>query len=210
MQLLVTGFGPFADISVNPSQSIVESLALEGLAGHHLRTEVFPVSYRAGAEAIQRLLLDERPDVALLLGVSPLADCVRLERLAFNAGGQIPDVDGAVAGNWRGATDILQTPVDVYRSVRVLTRQGYQVRVSADPGRYVCNHTYYAALHCCVQNALPTRTLFAHVPLPQEQSSLEAVPPQEGYIASVEALIRALVEHLGAEAADTSEQARNT
>lgn len=210
MRLLVTGFGPFADISENPSQRVVEVLTQRGLPGHHLRTEVLPVSYRAGAEGIQRLLLDERPDVALLLGVSVLADSVRLERRAFRSGGQIPDADGAIAGEWRGAPDILPTLVNVDRSVRFLTSQGYQVRVSADPGRYVCNHVYYAGLICCLQNALPTQTLFAHVPLPQEPHDMAAMPSQEGYIASVVGLIGALADHLGSEAYETSEQASNT
>jgi pyroglutamyl-peptidase len=99
-----------------------------------------------------------------MLGEAAPARCLRLETHAWNElDFAIPDVRGRQP---RGrpidphGEEFLQTRVDVPALHLELTLAGMQVEVSSDPGRYLCNRLYHAALA-----RLDVEALFVHLPL---------------------------------------------
>jgi pyroglutamyl-peptidase len=176
MKILLTGFGPFADIVDNPSARLVRHFSERGFPGHDLTTRVFPVSFaRADAQA-RALLLNGPFDLALLMGVARNAARFRLESVAANEDrARVPNCDGESPQSVAivpGYGQSIRTALPVHEIHAALEAAGFPADVSTDAGRYVCNRTYFAALHEICESALPTRCLFLHVP-PDERSFIE-------------------------------------
>jgi pyroglutamyl-peptidase len=168
MNILLTGFGPFADVAANPSERIARHFGSIGFAGHELTCRVLPVSFRRADEDIRRLLKELKPDVALLTGVAGKSSRFRLESLAANEDrARVPDYDGDSPQNCavvHAGPESLSSHFDLDSIVTRLAAEGFPVDISTNAGRYVCNHTYYAALHEIASTGLATRCLFLHVP----------------------------------------------
>jgi pyroglutamyl-peptidase len=177
MKILLTGFGPFGDIVDNPSARIVRHFAERAEEDHNLTVRVLPVSFRRADAEIRELLRSGGFDVALLIGVAGNSARFRLELLAANEDrARMPDCDGESPLDLdivEGAGPSMRTALDVDAIHAALAGRGLPVEVSTDAGRYVCNRTYFAALHEIAESRLATRCLFLHVP-PDERSFGEA------------------------------------
>ena len=148
-RILVTGFGPFPGMPENPTSEIVRSLPrrLMGLKVHY---RVLPVSWQHSSEHLNRAVDLVVPHLVLMLGVSNQESCARLEMQAYNRLDGRPDD----AGNL-----LLPGPIDPTKPmthkrvchwpteemVKMLRAKGHDAAVSDDPGRYLCNHTFYSA-----------------------------------------------------------------
>ena len=145
-QILLTGFEPFRQWSVNSSWEAVRHLA-ERRGG--LRAERLPVDHALAAEAICALIENLHPRIVLLTG---LADdpVPRLERLGRS--GPLPVHDGRPErdGRWPWAA-----------ACSGATEQGLPMRLSDDAGGYVCDTTYWAAL-----GTKAPQVAFLHLPPP--------------------------------------------
>src|SRR5437867_4410294 len=95
MRALLTGFGAFGDVMDNPSARIVAQIAELGVPGIDLTPCVLPVSFQRSAIEIERLLVDDRFDLALMLGVAGNESELRIETRALNLdSARIADCDG--------------------------------------------------------------------------------------------------------------------
>lgn len=174
MRTLLTGFGPFGEVVNNPSARIVEHFARAGAAGHDLTTRVLPVSYTRAEREIRELLLAESFDAALLLGVAGREAHLCLEQCARWQGAERADSDGcgpAPRVGQPGLLDRYSATIALQPLLAALLAAGFPARLSDDAGSYVCNHTYFAALHAIAAENLPTRWLFLHVPAGHEAFS---------------------------------------
>jgi pyroglutamyl-peptidase len=168
MRVLLTGFGPFLNIIENPTALLVERLMASPPPGIELQTEVLPVSYHRASLRLKELLQAENFDLAVLLGVAGNSSHIRLEALGRNSHtANANDEDGM---NLMGLPVVesgavtLQTQLDLAPIVSKLESLGYSAQVSQDAGGYVCNDTYYAALHAIDEAGLSTKCVFIHVP----------------------------------------------
>src|SRR5690349_6911699 len=85
MVILVTGFEPFGEFEVNPSQKVVEALGRSTLQRRaELVTEILPCEFRAAGDRIAALIREVRPEAVVSLGLAASASAVRLERHALN------------------------------------------------------------------------------------------------------------------------------
>jgi pyroglutamyl-peptidase len=179
MRVLMTGFGPFGDVSNNPSGRIVEQFAMQGLPGHELVTRVLPVSFERSQQEIEDLLRSTAFDVALLLGLAAKEGMIRLEQYGRNLDrARIPDCDGSQPQEspiCREGPDVYLTDIPLEPLVAALEAGGIPARISDDAGGYVCNHTYYTALRILDHGSSDTRCLFLHVP-PDETTFEDAEP----------------------------------
>jgi pyroglutamyl-peptidase len=199
MKVLLTGFGPFGTVVHNPSGAIVAYFEGTGLPGHSLTTRVFPVSFRQAGEQVASLLRAGAFEAALLLGVAQNDPQFRLERIGRNlCQARIPDSDGEQP---RGdlllptAPESYSTVCDTESLCDLLTAGGFSTRLSDSAGGYVCNATYFAALHAIAVDSLPTRCLFLHVP--PAPDTLEAAPsPFAVPIARQIEAVRLSLQHL--------------
>jgi pyroglutamyl-peptidase len=158
LSLLVTGFGPFLDVTDNPSAAIATSLDGARVAGLTVHARVLPVSFDRAAASLGAAIAELEPRSVLLLGVHR-GDTWRLERRARpRITSEHPDVDAVQApGRVLGPAE-RTTAIDVPGLARALGAGGHEVVISDDCGGYVCNSTYYSAL-----GARPD-ALFVHVP----------------------------------------------
>jgi pyroglutamyl-peptidase len=201
MRTLLTGFGPFGAIVHNPSARIVEQLARVGSAGHRLTCRVLPVSFARAEAEIRRLLTGDDFDLAILLGVAGKDDRFRLERYARLRPAGRADVDGArpFTDEWAAAApETYGATLPPEPICEALIAAGLPAYISEDAGDYVCNHTYYAALHSLATTDRPMGCLFIHVPPDEEtyDGSREGpTMPLERQIEGVALVLDWLAEH---------------
>lgn len=153
--IVVTGFGPFLDVTDNPSARLAR--AVDGRSAGDLPVvgHVLPVSFGRAIPELHRFVanLPTRPRLLLGTGVARSTACGRLERTAAPSSRGL-DVDGR-----GGALRVPAVPryarADLPRLASAL-----DVAISDDAGRYVCNAWLYDATA-----AFPhTAVAFLHVP----------------------------------------------
>ncbi|MCE2391438.1 MAG: hypothetical protein J4G09_08140 [Proteobacteria bacterium] len=167
--LVVSGFGPFGEVTRNPSGLVARALA--GEPG--VRAAELPVSFRRCVPEFDALLAGSRPRALLGLGVHG-GDGYRLERRARAVlTSEAPDNDGL-----RGAQIRLDGPperrteLDLERLAGVLEAAGSaRVEISEDAGGYVCERLYRHLLERAEAGRVPG--VFLHVP-PLSEVPLDA------------------------------------
>lgn len=149
-RILVCGFGPFPGVEKNPTTDLVRSLPWR-LADFNVHRWVLPVSWRDSGPWLRRRVAAVQPHMLLLTGVGSREGCGQVERAATNELDGKPDARGQM---------LLPGPIDprsprkhrkscpwpVEDLVEGLVRKAHQVYASEDAGKYLCNHTLYAAL----------------------------------------------------------------
>jgi pyroglutamyl-peptidase len=164
VNVLLTGFEPFGEHAVNPSQLIAEELG--GV--------VLPVSYARAAGGLRRALDERDPDLVVAFGLADDRDAVTPERFAHN----LDEADRTDNDEARGSgAEIDPAGPIAYRStlpvdeiVAALRAHDIPAAVSRDAGGYLCNHLFYVLMH----SLKPGRSGgFVHVPpldvLPRER-----------------------------------------
>jgi pyroglutamyl-peptidase len=160
-RVLVTGFEPFGENDVNPSQLVAE--ALDGV--------VLPVSYERAAAELHRAIEERTPDFVVSFGLAADRTAVTVERFAHNLDeGATTDNDGTPGSGEpidpAGPLALGSTlPVDAI--VAALNAEGIPAEVSRDAGGYLCNHVFYRLRSAGVDGG------FVHLP------PLEVVPVEE-------------------------------
>ena len=157
---ILTGFDPFGPHDFNPS-------ALAALAcAHHLNLRPhtpatfhqLPVTY-ATATTWAPQHLPPHPHLVVHLGLGAARTSICLESSAYPECHDTPDNLGITHASFAPASPPLQTSVDLSRLLTLLAPlTPWPVCLSDDPGRYVCNATYYTTL-CATPHAL-----FVHIP----------------------------------------------
>lgn len=94
MKILVTGFDPFGNETVNPAFEAVKFLP-DSIAGAEIMKLEIPTSFKRSEQAVEAAIQQYTPDVVINVGQAGGASCVRLEQVAVNlAQARIPDNDG--------------------------------------------------------------------------------------------------------------------
>jgi pyroglutamyl-peptidase len=140
--MLVTAFGPFADVKLNPSEVLARSLSGD-------EAIILPVSFSAVDD-----FLDSLPSTArlLMLGVGRGDSQIRIERCATNRIGNHPDIDGRTIPREQTETLNGSLLADIHACSCW--------EESRDAGGYLCNYIYYEA----TRRHPHVSTGFVHVP----------------------------------------------
>lgn len=172
MKVLVTGFGPFRDVSNNPSARLIElmdeqSPALFKAAGLELTCRLLPVTWEGGRRVFDDAVVNARPDFTLHFGYTSHALGYQLEAGAANMTCEEADADGQCAATTdviRDAQQRLETCFDLDVVQDRLDACGVPVSRSDDAGRYLCNYLYFYALEWAARANRPGTALFVHMP----------------------------------------------
>lgn len=169
--LLLTYFGPFPGVPVNPTVALAEG-AVRALntARPDLRVVAreLPVSYDGSSAALRAALQEVQPDALISLGVAVGRDVVSLEQVAINLDSAgIEDNDG----DRRCDEPIVPDGREAYFS-SLPVRAGYErlraagepVEISYTAGTYVCNHVFYEGQRISRDLGLSIPAGFVHVP----------------------------------------------
>ena len=166
INVLVTGFGPFASHSVNASWHAVTELAKLGVAHNvNLVTLEIPVEYKTVQKLIPELWAKYKPHLVVHVGVSGQSTEIAFETIAHNNGYKQYDVSGHSAPsqcfNPEKGDDSLQTGIDINKLCEDVNNSGCLAMVSSstEAGRYLCEYIFYASL--CQDSS---RVAFIHVP----------------------------------------------
>ena len=199
MKLLLTGFGPFGNVAVNPSQLIVESMVRETKTCRSidLVAQVLPMEYIKAGNLIGQLIREHRPERVICLGVATGIESIHLERIALN----LDNTDSADNANMiRVGKPILPEGPAAYWSTlpieemrEELRQRGFPAIISNHAGTYVCNHVFYLARHEIELLGSGSPCGFIHLPqVAQEargESQLKPVLSLKEMMAAVECCI---------------------
>lgn len=161
MSLFVTGFGPFLDVTENPSGSIAARIGLP--------YEVLDVTF-AAADAFLDRFAETDFEALLMIGVAANSTRLRFETVARNVIGPTPDVAGVVMGPGpvHGPSP-RQLHSSLWEGIDAWATDPFEV--SVDAGTYLCNYLSYEA----ARRFPDRRTGFLHVPLPTAELPMEAM-----------------------------------
>lgn len=164
-RILVTGFGPFAGVSSNPSLEAVRALP-ERTGDVRILKEELPVLFGAGAERLLALIQETEPDAVLCTGLAAGRKALTPEVIAVNLkNARIPDNKGQQP-LWEkireDGPDGIFARADVRRMASSMLEAGIPAEVSFSAGTFVCNEVMYRLL----ETDLPGG--FVHVPCAAE------------------------------------------
>ncbi len=177
--VLITGFGAFPGVRINPTARLmrrVSQIVGRGFHGIAATGVELTVRYSHARRELADADAATSPDAVLLLGLAARARWVRVEQFARpldsplqldagGAGGSIQQSSGAMP---------LRATARVQPALAVLRSGGIAARLSASAGHYLCNAVYAAAL----QQAAGRPVLFVHVPYPRARPG--TVPASQG------------------------------
>ncbi len=196
MKILLTGFEPFAQNNINPSQRVVETLAARDHGPDlHLIPFILPVTYVQVDHLLRTLIRTHHPDVILSLGLAEHRPTISLERVALNLDdASLPDN----AGELRQGTPVCPDAPAAYFSTlpldhlkQILASAHIPVQISNHAGAYLCNHAFYVARH--EVETLDTPCGFIHMPQAKEFApENENAQPLETLLRAVEICIQTL------------------
>lgn len=177
MRLLLTGFEPFGDSKINPSQQIVERLETEGLPGIELVTAILPVERLRGPEKLLQLIEKHHPEAVLCLGEASGSAVFSIERLAVNLlNFTIPDNQGVLVEDEPiipGGPAAYFATLPVRKAYEAVKAAQVPVQISLSAGAYLCNQVFYTLLHFLMHQGSDIPAGFIHLPRLPEQAAVQ-------------------------------------
>lgn len=201
MKILLTGFEPFNQSTINPSDQVVRALAHEKIDGIELCSAILPVDRVRGPQTLIDMFQSTRPDAVLCLGEASRRMAISIERVAVNL------LDFRIADN--AGEKVMDEPIvrdapaayfatlpvrAMYDSIRAA---GVPCELSLSAGTFLCNQVMYTILHYLAQNRLKTPAGFVHLPrLPEQVAASDALGPSMG-LETMRMGIRTAIETVG-------------
>ena len=173
MKILLTGFEPFNQEPINPSQQIVNALVDEKIEGVELITAVLPVDRFEGPDMLMRSYIKNQPDAVICLGEAGNRPTITVERVAVNLldfgiednkGVRVTDKpiqpDGPAA---------YFTSLPAREIVEAMQSAGIPASLSLSAGAFLCNQVFYTIMHYLNNYQISIPAGFIHVPQLPEQ-----------------------------------------
>ena len=190
-KLLITGFDPFGENSVNPSWEAVKLLP-EQVGNYTLHKLAIPTIFGTAAQMVLTKAEQLRPDVIISVGLAGGRGAVTPERIAVNIrDARIADNQGFQPKGDRvaqeGAAAYFST-LPVEQMAQAIRQIGIPAAVSNTAGTFVCNDVLYTLLHRF--DGTSVRAGFLHVPYLPSQGTPNM--PLEDIVKALTAAIEAL------------------
>ncbi|MFS0821379.1 pyroglutamyl-peptidase I [Bacillus sp. 1P02SD] len=198
-KLLLTGFVPFLDNPINPTEEIVRALEGQTIGGYEIVGKVLPVDFAESAKQCIAHINEIKPDVVISLGLAAGRNKVTPERIAINCRDGAADNSGVKLQDApieeEGPAGYFSTlPIRAF--VNASVEKGYPAVISNTAGTYLCNNVMYSVLHKIEQENLEMRAGFIHIPASHELALKKNGIPSWS-LADLTASIRTMIEVLG-------------
>ncbi|GEN84333.1 pyrrolidone-carboxylate peptidase [Sporosarcina luteola] len=170
-KLLLTGFEPFLNFPVNPTQKIADELHGEKIGGYTIFSKVLPVDFSVSGDRILSYIEEVKPDAVLSLGLSGGRFKITPERIAINVNDGAKDNSGHAPVDEpiiEGGADGYFTNMPIRKMVDALKEQGLPAEISNTAGAYLCNHVMYRVLHLVNEQRSDMLAGFIHIPASHE------------------------------------------
>ncbi len=179
--VLVLGFEPFADETINPSAEIARQLEGQIISDHRVVSSVLPVSFTDAPIHLAECLDRYRPELVIALGQAGGRKQISFERVAINL------IDARIADNTglqpidveilRGGPGAYFSSLPLKAMHAQLQALGVPSSLSLSAGTYVCNQVFYWLAHLLASEHPQARGGFIHVPWLPEQAERHAGEP---------------------------------
>jgi pyroglutamyl-peptidase len=169
--VMLTGFEPFLDHPINPSEQLVKALHGEVINGMKIEGRILPVDFKSAGDQIVRLYDELQPDVVISLGLAAGRNRITPERVAININDAVPDnsgyrpVDEPIVVD--GSAAYFST-LPIRRMIEAINESGMPADISNTAGTYLCNHVMYRMLYHIEQAGRSTPSGFVHIPATHE------------------------------------------
>jgi pyroglutamyl-peptidase len=175
MKILLTGFEPFDNSPINPSEQIVNALTDESIPGVQLETAVLPVDLERGPEVLLGALDGAQLDAVVCLGQASRRTVISIERIAVNLlDFRIPDNAGVQVQDQlilASGPAAYFTTIPVRQIFEAIKEHGIPAELSMSAGTYLCNQVIYILLHHLHSQGLDIPAGFIHLPALPEQAA---------------------------------------
>lgn len=179
-KVLITGFDPFGQDTVNPSYEAVKLLPDEIGGAQIIKLDV-PTVFHQSIQLVQKMIDTHHPDIIIHVGqaggrfgITPERVAINLDdaRIKDNAGNQ--PIDSPIVENGQTA---YFTTLPVKAMVKKMQMNHIPAALSTTAGTFVCNHLMYGTLQYLdsIQKT-DVKAGFIHVPYMSEQ--VAAIPNQ--------------------------------
>lgn len=199
MKILVTGFDPFGQDTMNPAIEAVKRLP-DTISGAEIIKLEIPTVFNKSAEVTREAMAKHDVDYVLNIGqaggrfdLTPERVAINLDdaRIPDNEGNQPIDVEIKADGE---SAYFSQHPVKAM--VTAIKKAGLPASVSNTAGTFVCNHIMYQSLYLTHKEFPKAKAGFMHVPfLPEQVLERPGMPAMSleditrGIVAAIEAIV---------------------
>ncbi|WP_246944391.1 pyroglutamyl-peptidase I [Bacillus pinisoli] len=197
-KLLLTGFVPFLEFRVNPTEEIAKALDGKVIGDYEVVGRVLPVEFSQTAVRAIELYEEVQPDVVIHLGLAGGRSKITPERIAINCSDGAADNSGVVledATIKEDGPDGYFSTLPIRKFVNVLKENNLPATISNSAGTYLCNFVMYNTLHYIQQQGKQTRAGFVHIPASHELSIQQPSVPswsQQDLQRGIELMIQSL------------------
>ena len=168
-RVLITGFSKFSDFKYNISEKVVDMIRGIKFNNFVTSTEILSVNQEGASLVANKIYSGEFFHTIIHLGFSSKSKKIRFEKFAYN---EFRMTQKDNSGRQISSGKIIDDDVDHYtsnspiESIEKEFNKESNVEWSIDPGRYVCNETYFKTLSAINLNQLSdvTNVLFVHLP----------------------------------------------
>jgi pyroglutamyl-peptidase len=199
--VLLTGFEPFGDESINPSWEAVRALQGARISGHRIEARCLPVVFGAAIKQLRKAITETKPALVVCVGQAGGRARLSLERVAINVddarrpdnAGNAP-IDAPIVADGPAA---YFTSLPIKRLRQALQRAGIPAEVSQTAGTYVCNHVFYGLMHA-LRSKRGLRGGFVHIPYSPDQAARHpgaASLPTGAVIEALRIIVRTTLKH---------------
>ena len=197
MSILVTGFEPFGDLTVNSSQLVVERLAA---LRSDVVTAVLLTEYAESARRLRALIDRHAPDAIVCLGVAQTRPAINLERVALNLDdAALADNAGDLARGRMiadGAPLAYGSTLPLDAMLAALAERAIPAVISNHAGAYVCNHVFYSARHALEQAGQSAPCGFIHLPALRQSPDSDIGLPLDTLVEAVNLCLDVVIRSL--------------
>lgn len=209
--IVVTGFEPFDNDSINPSWEVARALECSRLGSATVHAVQLSCVFGRAMEQLYTALQEWQPQWVLALGLAGGRNEVTIERVAINVDdARIPDNAGQQPIDLPvvpGGPAAYFSTLPIKTMVRDARAAGLACAVSNSAGTFVCNHVFYALMHRLAHQPQEHRAVggFVHLPYLIEQAARNPGAPSMALDVQVQT-----VRHMLLSALHTQEDVRET
>ncbi|MBF0715528.1 pyroglutamyl-peptidase I [Gemella palaticanis] len=196
MKVLITGFDPFNNSTINPSAEAIKLLP-DFLGNVEVIKKIIPTVFNKSFDILKEHIENNKPDIVICVGQAGGRSKVTIERVAINIDdAPIKDNDGNIPVDKKivedGETAYFST-LPIKAIVNKLNIDSIPADISNSAGTFVCNHIMYQSLHYAKVKNHSFKTGFIHIPyIPEQTVDMKNVASMELNII-VDALEKAIL-----------------
>jgi pyroglutamyl-peptidase len=162
--ILITGFGPFGNHEINPSQLIVETLNGTIINGADITGIILPVNFTGSMEVLTKEIKLINPDFVLCFGLDASSRSFQLEKIGLNLKRDPKDKLFGIKKIDPNGPIYRVTSIPTFTISKEIRKTGIFARQSINAGIYVCNSILYNVLGYISENDLDIKAGFIHIP----------------------------------------------